>query len=101
MSRSLDEKPFKQPYVATLVAIAVMVTVVVSGNAHASELSCKETFWGDTVCQAHKRADRPVGIRYTIKPDIWGDEVVRENGKVVARCKSTIFGTKECRGTQR
>lgn len=82
-------------------AIIIVVAAAVSDVVHASGLSCKKTFWGDTVCQAHKRADRPVGIQYTIKKDIWGDDVVRENGKLIARCKPTIFGTTECRGTQR
>lgn len=82
-------------------AIIIVIAVAISEGAHASGLSCKETFWGETVCQTHKRADRPVGIRYTIKPDIWGDEVVRKNGKVVARCKPDVFGTQVCLGAQR
>lgn len=81
--------------------LVLVIAGAVSEGAHARELSCKETFWGEVVCQTHKRADRSVDIRYTIKTDIWGDEVVRENGKVVARCKQDVFGTQACRGVQR
>jgi hypothetical protein len=75
-----------------IVALIAIVLALIS-DAEAGDLRCKESIWGGTTTCRERGDDSRIVIK---KNRLWDEDEIRRDGKLVARCKRTIWGEILC-----
>ena len=83
---------FMKGAVTGVVIVVVVITVILSWASEAGEVRCRENLWGEIICDGHG-----FDSRYVIKQNIWQEDEIRRDGKLIARCKPDVFGDLVCR----